>query len=115
MVNHIIKNYIIKKNIWKEDSFAEISKNLVRYKFENNFVGIYQNNYVQIQPYDDNIVKSFDILAITFYIIMKVQQNYFQIQLNFLILQKNLFYVRIYIYIYIYTLTLFLSLKLNFT
>jgi len=67
---------IISLNIhtWK-NNFVEVSKHLIRYKSENNFVG---SKYVQVS---NNASNGFDILAILVlmsYIIL-IQQNYFQI------------------------------------
>jgi len=38
---------------------AEVSKNLVRYRSENNFVEIHQNNYIECLNVDDKVAKKF--------------------------------------------------------
>jgi len=43
-----------------KNGFAEVSKNLARYRSENNCVG---NNYVERFNVTDNAVKSFNILV----------------------------------------------------
>lgn len=47
--------------------FAEVSKNLTRYGYENNFVGSRQNNYVERVDNKLHYV----------IIILMIQQNYF--------------------------------------
>ena len=54
------------------------SENLVEYKFENNFVELYQNNYVG-RPNINNAAKNFDILAI----ILSILYNYFNNSIKF--------------------------------
>ena len=51
----------------KNDFFAEIAKNLVGYRSENNFVTLllHKNNYVGLSSIMSNIGKKFDILVIT--------------------------------------------------
>jgi len=54
--------------IYGKNNFAEVSKNLARYRSKNNFVG-YQNNYQNINYIGHSniigmVTKSFDILAI---------------------------------------------------
>jgi len=55
-----------------KNDFAEIFKNLTRYKSENNFVN-YQNYYVDCSNTISNVAKNFDILVTNFNIL----HNYF--------------------------------------
>jgi len=41
------------------NDFAEISKNLTRYKSETNFVGLLSNNYIERLNIDDKSCKKF--------------------------------------------------------
>ena len=47
--------------IHENNDLVEVSKNLTRYRSENNFV--HQNNYVKCSSIDDNTTKGFNILA----------------------------------------------------
>jgi len=56
-------NYIIETSIHRKNEFAEISKNLIRYRSENNFVRP-QNNCVRNLNMMSNAAKNFDILSV---------------------------------------------------
>jgi len=66
----------------------KISKNLIRYRFENNFILDYKIityiKYLYNLSTMSNVAKNFDIPIIIFYIIiLMIQENYFQIYLSF--------------------------------
>jgi len=63
----------------------KISKNLIRYRFENNFILDYKIiTYIKYLSTMSNVAKNFDIPIIIFYIIiLMIQENYFQIYLSF--------------------------------
>jgi len=55
----------VPRNIHRKNAFAEISKNLAKYGFINNFVVCvnHQNNSVENSNMTSNATKNFDILA----------------------------------------------------
>jgi len=67
---------IIYRYLHGNNDFAKESKNLVRYRSENNFVEYYQNNYLEIilNMINNNVAKSFDNLPTSLCVIL---HNYF--------------------------------------
>jgi len=64
--------------VHEKNDFAAISKNLGKYRFENNF-GLQKNNYIKISSMMSNAAK-FDILAINLRVLNYFGNlNYFQI------------------------------------
>jgi len=60
---------------YEKNGFAEVSKNLVKYRSNNNFVYC-QNNYVRRSTVMSNAAKNFDFLTIS----LNVLHNYFDVQ-----------------------------------
>lgn len=77
-------NSVIRRYIYAKRTVVEVSKNLARYRYENNLD--HQNNYVGNSSTMSDAAKSFDRYSSnlekvrpTRIIILMVQQNYFQI------------------------------------